>query len=400
MSRNSLDCSHMHTATSTDLRDSRTSGHLALSWERLIAPSSPPSWRLLGSESLRGKRVLITGAGGSIGSALSHTAVASAPASLVLLDNSENGLYEVDRSLHEAGSRVHVSLLGSICDSDALDHALTEHRPEVIFHAAALKHVPLMEQIPFAAIETNVFGTYALAHFATAHEVEQIVFVSTDKAVEPRSIMGASKRIAELILLSLRGSTRMKVARLCNVMGSQGSVLPLFLEQITSGGPVTVTDPDAQRYFITLDEAVRALFGTLDVGSSKALLLLPSVGPAVRILDLARYLIALHQSPASIEFTGLRPGDKLSEQLVSSHESLSSEGELGGSGLRAIDTPIPAAAELSAALDRLRDAVRERDLPELLRGIKALVPKYQPSSLILATRKEESALELATELQA
>lgn len=326
--------------------------------------------------------------------------MASAPASLVLFDSSENGLYAVDRSLHEAGSRVHVSLLGSIRDSDALDHALTEHRPEIIFHAAALKHVPLMEQNPFAAIETNVFGTNALAHFAIAHEVEQIVFVSTDKAVEPRSIMGASKRIAELILLSLGGSISMKVARLCNVMGSQGSVLPLFLEQITSGGPVTVTDPDAQRYFITLDEAVRALFGTLDVGSSKALLLLPSVGPAVRILDLARYLIAQHQSPTSIEFTGLRPGDKLSEQLVSSHESLSSEGELGGSGLRAIDTPIPAAAELSAALDTLRDAVRERDLPELLRGIKALVPEYQPSSLILATRKEESALELATELQA
>jgi len=244
-----------------------------------------------------------------------------------------------------------------------------------------------------------VFGTYALAHCAIAHQVGQIVLVSTDKAVEPRSIMGASKRIAELILLSLGGSTRMKVARLCNVMGSQGSVLPLFLEQIALGGPVTVTDPDAQRYFITLDEAVRALFDALDVPSSKALLV-PGVGPAFRILDLARYLIALHQSPASIEFTGLRPGDKLSEQLVSGRESLSSEGEPGGSGLRAIATPIPAAAELTAALDTLRDAVRERDLLELLRGIQALVPEYQPSSLILAPRKEEFALELATEFQA
>jgi len=389
----------MHRAASTDLRYAGTSGHGALSWDRLIAPSSPATWRLLGSASLTGKRILITGAGGSIGSALAHAAAASLPASLVLLDSSENGLYQVDRSLNEAGSREHVSLLGNVCNSDTLDHVLTKHRPEIIFHGAALKHVPLMEQNPFAAVENNVFGTYALAHSAIAHEVEQIVLVSTDKAVEPHSIMGASKRIAELILLCLGGSTRMKVARLCNVMGSQASVLPLFLGQIALGGPVTVTHPDAQRYFITLDEAVRVLFDTLDVGSTKALLL-PSIGPTVRILDLARYLIGIHQSHAPIGFTGLRAGEKLSEQLISRRESLSIGTELGGSGLRVIDTPIPAAAELSAALDTLRKAVHRRDLQELLRGITALVPEYQPSELILAARKEESALELATETQA
>ncbi len=398
MRRNSLDCRHMHTAASTDLRKAGTSGDCAQSWERLIAPSSATSWRLLGSRSLTGRRVLITGAGGSIGSALSHAAAGSAPASLVLLDSSENGLYQVDRSLQEYGSCDHVSLLGSVCNSDTLDHALTEYRPDIIFHAAALKHVPMMEQNPFAAIENNVFGTYALARCAIAHAVEQLVLVSTDKAVIPRSIMGASKRIAELILLSLGHSTRMKVVRLCNVMGSQGSVLPLFLEQIARGGPVTVTHPDAERYFLTMEDAVRALLDTLDVVSTRALLL-PRVGPPVRIVDLARFLIAVHQSPASLEFTGLRSGDKLFEQLISSCESVRSTGEFGGSGLHAIDTPLPAAADLSSALNQLRSAVHGRNLQELLRGIKTLVPEYQPSSLILAACKDELALELATEMR-
>jgi FlaA1/EpsC-like NDP-sugar epimerase len=389
----------MHTAASADLRNTGIPGPDAQSWDRLIAPSSPADWRLLGSTSLAGKHVLITGAGGSIGAALSHATAASSPASLVLLDSSENGLYQVDRSLRETGSRNHVSLLGSVCDSNLFSRALTERRTQIIFHAAALKHVPLMERNPFAAVENNVFATYALAHTAIANKVEQIVLVSTDKAVEPRSIMGASKRIAELILLSLTGPTRMKVARLCNVMGSQGSVLPLFLEQIASGGPVTVTHADAKRYFITLEDAVRALFDALDAGSTGTLLL-PSVGPPVGIIDMARYLIALHQSPADIEFTGLRPGDKLSEQLLSSRESLSSKGAFGGSGLRAIDTPTPTEEELSAALDTLRGAVAGRDLAELLRGVQALVPEYEPSNLITAAGARESALELATEMQA
>jgi FlaA1/EpsC-like NDP-sugar epimerase len=382
-----------------DLRGSAPSDNRATSLNQLISPSSPAAWRQLRSKSLTRKRVLITGAGGSIGSALSHAASASMPANLVLLDNSENGLYQVDRSLRLAGSREHVSLLGSVCDPETLNHAMTEYQPEIIFHAAALKHVPLMEQNPFAAIENNVFGTRALAHAAIMHEVEQFVLVSTDKAVEPCSIMGASKRITELMLLGLKTATRIKVVRLCNVIGSQGSVLPLFLEELAQGSALTVAHPDAQRFFITLDQAVRALFGALDVRSAPTLLL-PSIGPAIRILDLARHLIEIHQSSASIEFTGLRPGDKLSERLVSSREVLLPQAELDHTGLHAIETPIPAAGELSVALDTLGEAIRRRDLYELLRGIHSLLPEYEPSSLILAALSEEPALQLATEMSA
>jgi FlaA1/EpsC-like NDP-sugar epimerase len=384
---------------STDLHDARSSDSRATFWDNLIRPESPSSCQQLASKSLAGKRVLITGAGGSIGSALSHAAWASAPASLILLDISENSLYQVDRSLHQAGSRQHIPLLGDVCNPDTLSHALKQHRPQIVFHAAALKHVPLTERNPFATIENNVFGTHSLARAAISHHVDQFVLVSTDKAVEPCSIMGASKRIAELILLTVQASTRMTAVRLCNVIGSQGSVLPLFLDQIANGGTLTITHPEMQRYFITLGHTVRAIFEALDVRSSPTLLL-PDTGPPVRILDLAQYLLETHKTSASIEFTGLRSGDKLSELLLSSRESLSSQPEPNGSSLRTIETPTPTEAECNTALDILREAIQTRDLPQLLRGVQILVPEYQPSTLILAALNENPALELAPEMQA
>jgi FlaA1/EpsC-like NDP-sugar epimerase len=389
----------MHNAAPTDLRGAGTSEDHILSWDDLTLPGSPASWQRLASKSLAGKRILITGAGGSIGSALSHAAWASAPASLLLLDTSENGLYQIDRSLQQAGSHHHIPLLGSVCDSNTISQALKQHQPQIIFHAAALKHVPLMEQNPFAAIENNALGTHTLAHAAIAHHVEQLVLVSTDKAVEPRSVMGASKRIAELILLTLKTSTRMTAVRLCNVIGSQGSVLPLFLDQIAGGGPLTVTHPDAQRYFITLDQTVRALFAALQVKSTPAILI-PDIGAPVRILDLAQHLLKVHKSDASIAFTRLRPGDKLSERLLSSREHLSSQLEFNGSLLHAIETRTPDPAAFHPALDTLREAVRARDLSQLVRTVQALVPEYQPSNFIRAALTEDPALELAPEMQA
>lgn len=387
----------MDTAASKDHQNSRSSANHNDPWQRLLSPTSAATWPSLRSRALAGRRVLITGASGSIGSALVQAAAASIPASLILFDNSENGLYQVDRSLREAGSQQHVSILGSVCNADAIEHTLSEHSPEVIFHAAALKHVPLMELNPFAAIETNVFGTLSLLDAAVAHSVEQVVLVSTDKAVDPRSIMGASKRIAELLLLTADTSTRTTVVRLCNVMGSQGSVLPLFLEQIAKGGPVTVTHPEVQRYFISLHQAVAAIFLSLEVRSAHGLLL-PEVGPAVRIIDLARHLLESNRSSAAIQFTGLRPGDKLIEQLISSRELLSPSSK--SSSLRAIETPLPTAATLRTALQTLREAIHRRDLQLLLRGVAALVPEYQPSSVITAALPHEPALEPASEILA
>jgi FlaA1/EpsC-like NDP-sugar epimerase len=245
-----------------------------------------------------------------------------------------------------------------------------------------------MEQNPFAAIENNALGTLALTQAAIAHGVEQFVLVSTDKAVDPLSIMGASKRIAELILLTLdAGSTHMTAVRLCNVIGSQGSVLPLFLDQLAHGGPLTVTHRDACRYFITLDRAIEVLFAALESRSNSTILIPDPVEP-VRILDLAQHLLLNHASAAAIEFTGLRPGDKLTERLLSSRERVLSQSTLDNSVLRAIESPGCPASTLHAGLSELGEAIRNRDLERLIRSVRSLVPEYQPSALIDAMLSE------------
>jgi FlaA1/EpsC-like NDP-sugar epimerase len=354
---------------------------------------------VLASHHLAGKRILITGAGGSIGSALALAALASSPASLVLLDASESGLYQIDCGLHQAGSDQHIPILGSVANHNTVSHLFEQYQPQIIFHAAALKQVPLMEQNPCAAIENNALGTFTVAQAAIAQRSEQLVLVSTDKAVDPLSIMGASKRIAELVLLTLGvANTRMTAIRLCNVIGSQGSVLPLFLAQIANGGPLTVTHADAQRYFITLSHAVRALFAALQVEPTPALLV-PDISAPVRILDLAQHLLQHHTSSASIEFTGLRPGDKLSEQLISTRERFGTTQCLGGSTLHAIESPRPTLFELHTALDELREAAHTHNLMQLLLAIRSLVPEYEPSSVIAAALNNSPALDLTPEMQ-
>jgi FlaA1/EpsC-like NDP-sugar epimerase len=391
-------------------------------WHRLTGLS--PSVAHTPRKSLTDKRILVTGAGGSIGSALARNIAASNPASLILLDSAEHSLYQIDRAL--AGTRhtaiPHTAILGSVTDRPLLAELFRQHRPQIIVHAAAFKHVPLIEQNPFAAIANNALGTYALAQSALLHRAEHLLLVSTDKAVDPHSLMGASKRIAELTILALAHSggvatnatntTKMTALRLGNVLGSHGSVVPLFLDQIARGGPITVTHPEARRYFLTLDQTVTALLDALEtpatletpaaLETSDALdapavpgtgtILIPDLAPPIRILDLARHLRQRHASAAEIVFTGLRPGDKLEESLLSSRESIpeSIREFPRGSGrdssrarLRSVEVPAnsaPTLAALEAAMLALDHALQQRDLAAALRTVLHLVPEYTPSA--------------------
>lgn len=324
---------------------------------------------------LAGRRVLVTGAGGCIGSALARWIAQCRVGELVLLDSSEGALYEIQQALRDLKNAPRcIPVLASVCDPVAVTGLFERHRPEVVFHAAAFKHVPLMESNPFAAIANNAFGTEILADAAARYGSDQMLMVSTDKAVAPTSIMGASKRIAELILLAPRANaTVMKAVRLGNVLGSSGSVVPLFQRQIAQGGPVTVSHPDVSRYFMTLTEAVDTLLGALS-SDSPAGLHVPELGEPIRIIDLAKFLVGQNEVP--IVFTELRPGDKMAESLISSRESYQ---DVSGHSLRAVNGPTLSPDELSTSLNAVRVALQRQDLSSLLQAVQHMVPDYRPS---------------------
>ena len=353
----------------------------------------PAQW----SASPTDKRILITGAGGWIGSALAR-ALGSGPhgvrpASLVLLDASEGNLYAIDAAL---GATPHTAILGSVTDARLLNEIFTAHRPQIVFHAAACKHVPLLESNPFAALAVNALGTHLLAEAAEQSGVETFVLLSTDKAADPCGIMGASKRIAELAVLARVSHTAMqaKIARLVNVLGSPGSVLPLFAQQIASGGPVTVTHAQAERYFITLEETVALLLSIADPAVPRGLYV-PRVADPVNILDLARQCLARHASAAEIVFTGLRPGEKLTESLLAAHEHYDNEAEAhatntASASTRRVQTPIPALGHIATILSKLQEAVANRDLPAALACVRLLVPEYKPAPDLAGLCVQES----------
>ena len=353
-----------------------------LRWAGLLHPSNRQSDASQFARLHAGKSVLVTGAGGSIGSAVAQAVYAFGPRTLVLFDSSEQNLFHIHSRLSSRpGPEKHVPILGSVADERCLCDIFDRHTPEIVYHAAALKHVPLGEMNPFAVVQSNVFSTSTLAITARRFRATRVIMISTDKAVNPRSIMGASKRLAEIVLLALGDNiTRMISIRLGNVLGSEGSVLPLFLEQIERGGPITITHPGVERYFMTMEDTVNCILSAASSNRLNNAIFVPVMGEPIKIVDLARYLIEQASDRSTpITYTGLRPGDKLHEEFVSDRETMSNDQV---DGLHQIDSPHLSEAELAGGLAELNAAVCELNLAKLLAALTRLVPEYQPSAYL------------------
>jgi FlaA1/EpsC-like NDP-sugar epimerase len=334
---------------------------------------------------LEGKVILVTGAAGSIGSELCRQIAHFHPAGIVGFDIAESPLFEIDREMRQAFPTVpfHPEI-GSIQNRSRLDDVLRLYRPLVVYHAAAYKHVPLMEAHVFEAIENNVFGTYNVAEAAAEHGVEDLVMISSDKAVRPTNVMGATKRIAELLLLALQnGRTKYVAVRFGNVLGSNGSVIPIFKKQIAAGGPITVTHPEMRRFFMTIPEACQLVLQASAIGEGGQICVL-DMGHPVKIVDLAKNLILLSglrpDEDIKIEFTGTRPGEKLYEELSTLLEDTIPTGHekiriFVGNGLPESD--------MLTWLDSLRCICEARDTGRLVVALKEIVPDYNPSSNLL-----------------
>jgi len=332
------------------------------------------------------RRVLLTGAGGSIGSALAKAILSGGPRSLILLDHSEHNLHQIDFDLRALpGGQVCSPILGDLGDAALLAEIFEERAPDFVVHAAAFKHVPLMEKNPIPTIRNNALGTNLLAQAAHRHGVTALVMVSTDKAVNPHSVMGASKRLAELALLRWSGPRNpMRAVRLGNVLNSQGSVAPIFRRQISAGGPVTVTHPAVNRYFLTMQKTVELVLLATNLDDEGGIFI-SDFGEPVRILDLAHELIKEAGLQPGIDIpivrTGLRPGDKLSEELFSDRESIH---PTNIAKLRRVQTPQPSDEEFDSAMSALQENADRRDVAGLLEQVSRLVPEYRPSDVILA----------------
>ncbi|MDO1559058.1 polysaccharide biosynthesis protein [Brevundimonas sp. 2R-24] len=337
-----------------------------------------------GRELIEGRRVLVTGAGGTIGSELTRRVARMSPARLIAYDASEYNLYAVDQELSEIGrGRLNwTAALGDVRDETALRHVFEDERPEVVLHAAALKHVPLMERHPCEAVLTNVGGTVNVMRMAR-ETADAFLFISTDKAVNPTNVMGATKRVGEKVVqaLSQGAKSHAAIVRFGNVLGSTGSVVPLFEKQIQRGGPVTVTHPDITRWFMTVEEAAGLVLqaAALPAEPGQADVFVLDMGEPVRIDDLARSLIRLHglrpDLDIPIAYTGLRPGEKLTEEIFYSAEGVSPtaiEGVLKAKA-NGIDYP-----RLEEAVDALLAAAAQRDEAETLRLLHALEPAFRP----------------------
>jgi FlaA1/EpsC-like NDP-sugar epimerase len=335
---------------------------------------------------IQDKVLLVTGAGGSIGSELVRQAAELNPRQLVLLDRSENDLFKLGHELSRKFPLLdYVPVVGDIQDVTLLRDVFATHRPQSVFHAAAYKHVPMMERNCFQAITNNIFGTYNVALMARQYRVEDFVLISSDKAVNPTNIMGVTKRVAELIMQGLQdNTTRFMAVRFGNVLGSNGSALPLFEQQIAAGGPVTVTHPDARRYFMTIPEAVQLVLQASSMGKGGEIFVL-DMGEPVRILDLVRNLIRLSgfepDRDIKIDFVGLRPGEKMFEELKLEGEDVRPTAH---EKIRLLTGSRTTFEQMSSWLDELSVLVQAKNVHGLVTKLVMIVPEYWPSPEIIS----------------
>jgi FlaA1/EpsC-like NDP-sugar epimerase len=356
---------------------------------------------LLLNRNTHGKTVLVTGAGGSIGSELCRQILSTLPQKLLLVDMSEFALYQIHQELqtqieaHAADGEACelIPLLASVCDAARMQDIMATWKPQTVYHAAAYKHVPLVEHNPAEGVRNNVLGTRVCAEAAAANGVHNFVLISTDKAVRPTNVMGASKRLSEMVLQALahhstQASTTFSMVRFGNVLGSSGSVVPLFRDQIKSGGPITLTHADITRYFMTIPEAAQLVIQAGAMGTGGDVFVL-DMGQPVRIVDLAKRMVELSglvlkdelhpDGDIDIAITGLRPGEKLFEEL------------LIGDNPQATQHPrIMKASEdfmpwhmLQLQLDEINTAVQTNDVPKIRGLLQSLVPGYQPSDEVV-----------------
>ena len=332
---------------------------------------------------VRGKVVLVTGGGGSIGSELCRQIAGHHPKQLIVFDVYENNAYDLQQELKDKFPQLNlVVLIGSVRNTHRIESVFEKYRPEMVYHAAAHKHVPLMEDSPNEAIKNNVFGTYKTAKAADKYGTKRFVLISTDKAVNPTNIMGASKRMCEMVIqmMNARSKTDFVAVRFGNVLGSNGSVIPLFKKQIEQGGPVTVTHPDIIRYFMTIPEAVSLVLQAGAYAKGGEIFIL-DMGDPVKILDLAKNLIRLSGykpgEDIAITFTGLRPGEKLYEELLMDEEGMQDT----PNKLIHIGKPIAFdMEEFSKQLDRLYK-VANLDSEAIRDEVRKIVPTYQDKRL-------------------
>ena len=325
---------------------------------------------------LQGRRVMVTGAGGSIGAEICRQALKFHPKSVILVERFENALFHVERQLRAVADGVELHpCIADVTDVDRMETVFKTYQPEIVFHTAAHKHVPLMEEHPGEAIKNNVFGTKCVADAASRHDVAHFVLISTDKAVNPTSVMGVSKRLAERYILATAhtSATKFVVVRFGNVLGSNGSVVQIFREQILRGGPITITDPRMQRYFMTIPEASQLVMQAASMGKGGEVFVL-DMGEPVKIVDLARDMIqlsGLKSADIAIETTGIRPGEKLFEELERDEEELlsTSHPKVAMAHYRAYDD------EECGFIRELQQALGSSVL--LLEKLHQLVPEYE-----------------------